>query len=264
MSSSPRDAFRVSSILSLIFIMLFSWSGCGRAIEEGPMVADRVADVGQLAPASYDDYGRLHNEALDYLDANRASPQDPDRAEGLLRSFLASRGVDPDEAVADSDVATQFGETYLANGPTRALSELADVGIISPLQRTYLEGVVAAISTLQAQPSPLQRIQEHILNVESQVIADARLSAGERDALLKAFSVMRYSADHWYGKALQEISVEKLSKACKDCLKRNWWVLLIYDGLAALQAAVLGPWGAIGVAILVSFIMSGVACPQCY
>ncbi len=262
--SSRNRGFRSIAVFFLMASLAWAGSGCSRA-EDDLLAVAAPAVATQTLEFSYEAFGQLHNDALDHLDTSGASPLgDARQNDVLLSDFLASRGVQPDEVVVDYAAAARFGETYMSGGPEEAVAKLAADGVISAQQQLYLKDVVRAVATFQAEDASPTQVWEYVLGVESQVSVDSKLNDSERDLLLKALTVMRYSALHWYGKSLQEAATAKLSKACKDCLRRNWWVFLIYDGAAALQAAVLGPWGSIGVGIFVSFWSTGIHCPQCY
>jgi hypothetical protein len=260
-----RNEIRCLAVLCQIAAMIFVWSGCTRTPDEGPVETAPVIAESGIA-SSYEDFGQLHNDGLDFLEANDASPLlDPQRSNALLRTFLAARGVDLPPAAVDFDAAAAFGEDYLSSDdPADSVVKLYDAGIITANQQPYLDSAIQAILELRSHSAPVVEIHKAIIEIESEVIADRQLNESESDLLLKSLSVMRYSAQHWYQKSLDEASIAGLSKACKECLRRYWWLFVIYDGLGALSGAVLGPWGSIGIAIFVSFWSTGIYCRQCY
>jgi hypothetical protein len=267
-STVKKSTFGVGSwALLAALLVVCNGIACSRESDEPASPPVATAAATKQLTFSYEAYGQLHNDGLDYLDANRASPHgDPATNDRLIGELLRKLEVAVDPQDIDYQRAADFSTTYLSEDPASAVAKMHAAGLISAAQLPYVEDLVSSVTELATEKdSPDTRIWDYVSNLEGQITGDANLSDQERDQLLKMSSVMRYSARHWYAKSLQEAEIESISRACRDCLRRNWWVFVIYDGAGALSGAIasLG-WGSIGTAIFVSFWSTGIYCPQCY
>lgn len=259
MKSLRLTWYSLTSLVTALALIL-SGAGCARTTDEPARPnTDEIA-----SPLTYEQMGQAHNDGLTYLAEHGATRDDDAGNTRLLQDFWAARG----EKVPEIDYAgvRAFHDRYFSGEPAAAIGLLHDDRVITDRQRPVLEALVTNVEQLFAQGASAAEVGAYIASLEAQVNTSRELTAQERDGLLRVLTIARYSAAHWESNGLpeDELSTLGLSAACKRCLRRNWWAFALFDGLAALQAAVAGPAVAVTAAIIASFVAAGVTCSACF
>lgn len=250
------------SLTSLItaLALTLSGAGCTRTTDEPA----RPVTEQLTASLTYEQMGQAHNDGLTYLAEHGATRDDDAGNARLLQDFWAARG----EKVPEIDYAgaRAFHDRYFSGEPAAAIDLMHGDQVITDRQRPVLEALVSNTEQLFNQGASAAEVGAYIATLEAEVNASSELSADERDGLLRVLTISRYSAAHWESNGLpeDELSTLGLSAACKRCLRRNWWAFALFDGMAALSAAVAGPAVAVTAAIIASFVATGVTCPACF
>lgn len=244
----------------MIFSLLFGPLGCGRELER----VDQGSSEAQT-PSTYDELGLLHNDALAYLAEHGATPDDGITTTRLLQEFLLSRGFQPPPI--DYAATQAFARRHFSGTLPDAVSSLHADGHLSSAQRPYVDDLVRNVTSQFLQGASAAQVGAYIRTLESTVAAARGLTSAERDELLQILAITRHSAVYWESNAVSPaggIDTLGLSAACKKCLKKNWAVIALLDGMGAVAGAASGvPLLSLLAAIIVSFTFAIVLCPSC-
>jgi hypothetical protein len=138
----------------------------------------------------YDSAGMLHNEILEILDETASNSQSIEEITILIDSVSA---VHPDLMLLSNDptVSSRVSEiTWIINTSDPAIDLLGSLSLSSSARASFLAFLN---SLLLAADSPYEDIHPIIVSYETSVIGSSSFSAVDKQIILTASSVARYS-----------------------------------------------------------------------